>query len=93
MSFPSKGLMAWYRNHIQDVANFLDETHGGHYKVYNLCSERTYDNKKFHNNVVHWPIGDHNVPTVKQMVDFVTEVSFSYYYLNINYLDISNYNQ
>ena len=76
MSFPSKGMMAWYRNNINDVANFLDKTHGiGRYKVYNLCSERTYDNEKFHNQVVQWPIGDHNVPTVKQMVDFVSEVS------------------
>ena len=76
MSFPSKGMMAWYRNHIKDVAKFLDKTHGiGHYRVYNLCSERTYDNEKFHNQVAQWPIGDHNVPTVKQMVDFVSEVS------------------
>ena len=75
MSFPSRGMMAWYRNHIKDVAKFLDETHGiGRYKVYNLCSERTYDNEKFHNHVVHYPVLDHNVPTVKQMVDFVSEV-------------------
>ena len=68
-------MMAWYRNNIEDVANFMDKTHGiGNYKLYNLCSERGYDYQKFHNQVEEWPIGDHNVPTVKQMVDFVAAV-------------------
>jgi PTEN phosphatase family protein len=43
--------------------------------VYNLCSERTYDDDWFHNRVIHWPIDDHNVPTVREMVDFVEGVS------------------
>ena len=78
MSFPSKGMMAWYRNNIKDVANFMDKTHGiGNYKLYNLCSERGYDYQKFHNQVEEWPIGDHNVPTVKQMVDFVAAVRWN----------------
>ena len=27
MSFPSSGVMAWYRNPIREVAAFLDERH------------------------------------------------------------------
>ena len=79
-SFPSEGMMAYYRNKISDVAKFLDERHGvekfgeHRYWVYNLCSEMSYDEEKFHNRVKTIPIPDHNVPTVKQMIDFVSEV-------------------
>ena len=66
--------MSWYRNPIREVASFLDERHPGVYRVYNLCSERTYDDAHFHNRVFHWPMDDHNVPTVREMVDFVDQV-------------------
>lgn len=46
----------------------------GTYRVYNLCSERTYDDHWFHDRVFHWPVDDHNVPAVSEMVDFVEEV-------------------
>ena len=74
MSFPSSGLMSWYRNPIREVVAFLDAHHGEHYRVYNLCSERTYSDTWFHNRVFHWPVDDHNVPSVKEMIDFVIEV-------------------
>ena len=78
MSFPSEGCRAWYRNNIKDVAKFLDEKHGAdRYRVYNLCSEITYDEEKFHNQVKRVLIPDHNVPTLKQMIDFVYEVTYS----------------
>ena len=32
MSFPSSGIMAWYRNSIKDVAYFLDKHHKDNYK-------------------------------------------------------------
>lgn len=45
------------------------------FKVYNLCSERSYDDGHFHGRVSHWPVDDHNVPAVAEMIDFVSEVS------------------
>ncbi|KAL4230685.1 Phosphatidylinositol 3 [Mactra antiquata] len=70
MSFPSKGFMAVYRNPVHEVARFFDTKHKDHYKLYNLCSERDYDETLFHNRVERIFIDDHNVPTVKDMLWF-----------------------
>ena len=69
--------MAWYRNPIREVASFLDSHHPGRYRVYNLCSERTYEDAHFHGRVNRWRVDDHNVPTVRQMIDFVKEVGIN----------------
>ncbi len=37
MSFPSSGVMAWYRNSIRDVSAFLDKHHKGHYRYTQRC--------------------------------------------------------
>ena len=42
MGFPSEGFEGTYRNNMKDVKNFFLTYHDGHYKVYNLCSERSY---------------------------------------------------
>ena len=47
MSFPSRGILSWYRNSIKEVAAFLNEKYGDNYKVYNLCSERVYDATRY----------------------------------------------
>lgn len=39
-----------YRNSMPDVQRFFDTRHAGHYRVYNLCSERDYDISKFDGN-------------------------------------------
>lgn len=70
MSFPSTGLMAVYRNPVREVARFFDTKHKDHYRLYNLCSERDYDETLFHNRVERIFIDDHNVPTVKDMIWF-----------------------
>lgn len=70
MSFPSSGSEALYRNSIRDVGEFLDKKHFGHYRVYNLCSEREYDTSYFHNQVQRVLIDDHNVPRFTDLVDF-----------------------
>ncbi|XP_046389575.1 phosphatidylinositol 3,4,5-trisphosphate 3-phosphatase TPTE2-like isoform X2 [Ischnura elegans] len=74
MSFPSSGWMSMYRNPIKEVARFLDTKHEGHYKVYNLCSERSYDTSFFHGRVERYSIDDHNVPTLRQMLEFKDSV-------------------
>ncbi|PVD34487.1 hypothetical protein C0Q70_05762 [Pomacea canaliculata] len=74
MSFPSTGLMAFYRNPIEEVARFFNTKHRGHYRIYNLCSERDYDETLFFNNVERVYIDDHNVPKLKDMLDFTENV-------------------
>jgi len=70
MSFPSRGIMALYRNPIQEVARFLDTKHDKHYKVFNLCSERMYDESIFHYRVERVYIDDHNVPKLEDLLRF-----------------------
>ncbi|XP_035827382.1 phosphatidylinositol 3,4,5-trisphosphate 3-phosphatase TPTE2 [Aplysia californica] len=70
MSFPSKGVMALYRNPVAEVARFFNTKHGGHYRIYNLCSERDYNETLFFNNVERVYIDDHNVPKLREMLEF-----------------------
>lgn len=74
MSFPSSGKQSFYRNPITEVARFLDTKHEGHYKVYNLCSEKGYDPKFFHYKVERVFIDDHNVPALEDMLKYTTSV-------------------
>eukprot|EP01083_Nonionella_stella_P207411 753498_1 len=67
MSLPSSGLEKLYRNPIQDVVTFMDENHGDHYMIFDLCLERSYDYSLFHNRVTHYKFQDHGVPTISNM--------------------------
>jgi PTEN phosphatase family protein len=62
MSFPSTGKQGLYRNPIKEVVRLLDTRHRGRYKVYNLCSEKSYDSSYFHGQVERIKIDDHTVP-------------------------------
>jgi len=60
MGYPSQQLEGVYRNNMQTMKLFFDKRHPGHYKVYNLCSERQYDPDSFSGDVVRYPFDDHN---------------------------------
>ncbi|XP_047499160.1 phosphatidylinositol 3,4,5-trisphosphate 3-phosphatase TPTE2-like [Penaeus chinensis] len=74
MSFPSSGRMSMYRNDIKEVVRFMDTQHAGHYRIYNLCSERHYDESLFHGRVERFLIDDHNVPPLTDMLRFSASV-------------------
>jgi PTEN phosphatase family protein len=74
-SFPSSGIWAWYRNPIERVAAFLNDKHPGRYRLYNLCSEKTYDGSHFKGATVErFMIDDHNVPSLSEMLRFAANV-------------------
>lgn len=55
---------------MEEVARFLDSKHLDHYRVYNLCGERSYNANKFRNRVATFPFEDHNVPPLDVLIDF-----------------------
>ncbi|XP_054983129.1 phosphatidylinositol 3,4,5-trisphosphate 3-phosphatase TPTE2-like [Sorex araneus] len=74
MSFPSSGKQSFYRNPMKEVVRFLETKHRYHYQVYNLCSERAYHPKNFNYRVRRIMIDDHNVPSLREMLEFCIEV-------------------
>jgi len=51
----------------------LEKRHPICYKVYNLCSERSYDPVKFKGRVCRFPFDDHNPPSVEQIKEFCVD--------------------
>lgn len=66
MSFP-------YR--MDEVVRFLDLRHLNHYRVYNLCSERSYDCNKFHMRVITYPCDVNCPPPFELIQQFCEDVS------------------
>jgi len=76
MGYPAEKLEAVYRNDCNEVKEFLDQKHGAHYWVYNLCSEkdRNYDKKKFDGRVSCYAFDDHHPPVFSLIQPFCDEV-------------------
>lgn len=75
MGFPSENVEGVFRNPMKEVLRFLDSFHKDHYKVYNLCSERSYDPEKFYRRVESFPFDDHNAPPFEMILSFCQNVA------------------
>lgn len=77
MSYPFEGLKEFYRNPLSRVRKFLDNKHEGHYKLFNLCSERFYNASKFgdETEVACFPFEDHQAPPLPLVSDFCHQVA------------------
>lgn len=61
MAFPASGVESLYRNNINDVAEYIYNNHGLHFRIINL-SNRKYDYAKFNNKVDEYAWVDHHAP-------------------------------
>jgi len=53
--------------------SFFNKMHTNHYKVYNLCSERTYDKTRFP-DVSYYPFEDHQAPEFSLIYRFCKDL-------------------
>jgi hypothetical protein len=76
MGYPAHGTEYYIRNPIDEVERFFDERHPRHFRIYNLCSERAYDNThRFHGCFRSFPFDDHNVPPLGLILQFVLDAA------------------
>eukprot|EP00755_Sulcionema_specki_P029607 Sspe_Gene.92516::Locus_64885_Transcript_1_1_Confidence_1.000_Length_735::g.92516::m.92516/K01110/PTEN; phosphatidylinositol-3,4,5-trisphosphate 3-phosphatase and dual-specificity protein phosphatase PTEN len=77
MGFPSSGTEGYYRNPIDEVERFFAQKHSGHFKIYNLCSERAYDiPARFGGHHARYPFDDHTPPTPISLIPaFVSDAT------------------
>jgi phosphatidylinositol-3,4,5-trisphosphate 3-phosphatase/dual-specificity protein phosphatase PTEN len=69
MGFPSTAIEGLYRNNMDDVKRFFNTRHKNHYKVYNLCGERTYPKDTFYKQS-YYPFPDHEAPPLNLLLPF-----------------------
>jgi hypothetical protein len=75
MSLPAhKSKDRLYRNNIDDVENFFKKRHTGHYRIYNVTSERRYEEGRFEGNVMTVDIDDHNPAPLIQLQDVCASI-------------------
>ena len=73
MGFPSEDIDKIYRNSVSDVKRFFTKRHPNKYKVYNLCSEREYEENTFEREA-YYPFDDHQAPSLKLILPFCIDV-------------------
>ncbi|KAJ3192104.1 hypothetical protein HK101_007054 [Irineochytrium annulatum] len=90
MGYPSENIEGLYRNRMKDVIRFLETVHKDKYKVYNLCSEKSYPSSRFHDRgkfislgaalqteaplVASFPFRDHQAPPMSTLIPFCEDV-------------------
>lgn len=76
MGFPAEGIESTYRNRMADVQRFFQTYHSGFFRVYNLCSERTYSETAFGSpsTVERFPFDDHNPCPLRMIRPFCESV-------------------
>jgi len=75
LGYPAeKRIEAAYRNDINEVKEFFEKYHAGHYRIYNV-SGKHYDRAKLNHQVVDigWP--DHHSPTLEILITIVEIMS------------------
>ena len=69
MGYPSTSIEGFYRNNLANVKSFFNSRHTNHYKVYNLCEEKRYDDNIFYKQG-YFPFRDHEAPPLNLLRPF-----------------------
>ena len=69
MGLPSTSIEGIYRNNMEDVKRFFNTRHTNHYKVFNLCEEKTYPKGTFYQQG-YYPFVDHEAPPLILIIPF-----------------------
>ena len=69
MGLSSTSIEGIYRNNMEDVKRFFYTRHKDHYKVYNLCEEKTYPKDSFYKQG-YYPFVDHEAPPISLLMAF-----------------------
>lgn len=72
MAWPATNFERLFRNSMSEVTNFFASKHPNAYRVVNLCSERTYDNKYFFDCRLY-AMDDHNPGELDLLLKFCSE--------------------
>lgn len=73
MGFPGRGSGACFRNPQKEVRRFLHWAHRGSFRIYNLCSERSFRENGFEETVC-FPCVDHCPPDFADILAFCRDV-------------------
>lgn len=71
MAHPSRGLEVLYRNSYSQVIKFFEDSHKGHYRIYNLCMKRKYPLTA---NVEHYGFCDHNACPMTKLLALMEDM-------------------
>ncbi|CDW89841.1 phosphatidylinositol--trisphosphate 3-phosphatase and dual-specificity protein phosphatase pten [Stylonychia lemnae] len=74
MGYPGERLEQFYRNSMKDVQEFFKKKHSGYYKIYNLCQERSYNDKSFEKVSQRFRFEDHNPPPFDMILKFCQDI-------------------
>lgn len=74
MGYPAEGREAMYRNPMHEVVCFFDKYHKDQYRIYNLCSERSYPPNRFNGNFVRYPFDDHNAAPMELLMAICQDI-------------------
>ena len=77
MGYPAEGREAMFRNPMDHVVSLFEKYHKGHYKIYNLCSERSYPPNRFGGNFARFPFDDHNTSPMELLLRICEDI-FTY---------------
>jgi phosphatidylinositol-3,4,5-trisphosphate 3-phosphatase/dual-specificity protein phosphatase PTEN len=74
MGYPAEGREANYRNPMTEVTRFFEKYHGKHFRIYNLCSERSYPRSRFGGRFVRFPFDDHTPAPMELLLEICQDI-------------------